>query len=123
MRLKISLIIIVIFAFSSCNPENSEEQRLSEKAYEKQKTAISLMSQLEKRLQSSIHPNKDSLYQVIKELEESLFTIPGYELDITGHEGHNHSHSNIALSAEEIYKVQEDLLKQLNQVKNTLDNP
>lgn len=122
MKLKSLVFLISIILLSSCTSDRSDRQRLAEKAYEKQKVAIQLMTQLEARLESSVHQHKDSLLQAIEELEESLFTIPGYNLDMPGHEGHDHDHADITLSSQEIYDVQEELVKQLKQIKTILDN-
>ncbi len=122
MRLKSLVSLIAIVLLASCKPDRSDRQWLAEKAYEKQTTAIALIAQLEERLESSAFHHRDSLLKAIETLKESLIEIPGHTLDLTRHEGHNHSHANIALSAEEIYNVQEDLLNQLNQIKIILDN-
>ncbi|WP_421986662.1 hypothetical protein [Roseivirga sp.] len=78
------------------------------------------MVKLEKGLKASDLEKKDSLLQVIGRLEENLFAIPGYDLELEGHKDHNHDHTNIALSVEEIYQVQEELLKALNQIQTIL---
>lgn len=121
-----SRFIIGVFIFvilNSCKSGNQEENRLLEQAYQNQKEAIEMMEHLEQVLEQSNHQKKDSLSKIVEELEEGLFEITGYSLELSGHEGHDHIHSRIELSAEEIYKVHEELLKQLNQIQTLLKNP
>lgn len=108
--------------FVACGTKGNEEKRLLNNAYEKQQEAIALMHELENRLENSVFQEKDSLLQVVEGLEEGLFEIPGYHLDLPGHEGHDHSHSRLEMSAQEIFDVQEELLKQLKQIQNSLRN-
>ncbi|KYG81709.1 hypothetical protein EV198_1919 [Roseivirga ehrenbergii] len=123
-----SRFIIGIFIFAilnSCKSGNQEDNQLLERAYQKQKEAIEMMEHLEQMLEQSNHQKKDSLSRIVEELEEGLFEIPGYSLELSGHErheGHDHGHTKIELSEEEIYKVQEELVNQLNQIQLLLQN-
>lgn len=116
------ILLIVLALFISCSTSNQEEQRLLDDAYAKQAEAIELIVELKEKLKTSTNPQKDSLLEVIEELEESLIAIPGYALNLPGHEGHDHGHAKVEQSAEEIYKVQEEILKQLNQIQKTIKN-
>ncbi|NVJ46202.1 MAG: hypothetical protein HWE07_03710 [Cytophagia bacterium] len=120
MRLKILFVLVTTFIFGSCSSMSKEDKELLQRAHEKQKEAIALIGSLEGEIETSNLHVKDSLLEEIEELEESLFEIPGYHLKLPGHEGHNHSHSRIELSAKEIFYVQEDLLMQLQQIQNIL---
>ena len=116
MRAFNTFLIISLFCFS-CQSKPSEGEQLLAKAHEKQTQAIALIGELEQSLEATSIEARDSLIQVLHELEESLFEIPGYHLELPGHEGHDHGHSKIELSNQAIYDVQVDLLKQLNEIK------
>lgn len=122
MRSSIILLLLFFTLIASCGSGSKEEKELLAKAYEKQKEAIALLGELEVELEASIIQEKDSLLEVIEELEEGIFEIPGHHLELPGHEGHDHGHSRLELSAKEIFNVQEDLLKQLRKIQNTLNN-
>jgi len=104
----------------SCKSGNQGGQQLLESAYIKQKEAIEIIGDLEAILEQSVYEKKDSLIKVVHDLEEGLFPIPGYKLDLLGHEGHNHGHTRIELSFEEILSVQQELVKQLHEIQNNL---
>lgn len=121
MRTLNALLFISLLCFS-CQTKPSEDDQLLAEAHKKQEQAIVLIGELEQSLENSSIEVRDSLSQVLHELEESLFEIPGYHLELPGHEGHNHSHSKIELSNQEIYDVQVDLLEQLNEIKKTISD-
>ena len=121
MRTLNTLLFISLVCFS-CQTKPSEDDQLLAEAHKKQEQAIALIGELEQSLENSSIEVRDSLSQVLHGLEESLFEIPGYHLELPGHEGHNHSHSKIELSNQEIYDVQVDLLEQLNEIKKTISD-
>ena len=123
MRNKVTFWAFTFLTLCSCKSRSQGDQQLLESAYLKQNEAIKIIEDLEHILEQSVHENKDSLIQVIDELEEGLFPIPGYKLDLPGHEGHDHGHAKIALSSEEIHNVQKELVEQLREIQNNLKNP
>lgn len=101
---------------------NAEQARLYKAAFEKQKQVIAQIETVEEMMTGLSAQKQDSLSEVLHEVEESLFAIPGYTLELPGHEGHNHDHNRVELTAEEILAVQEELLRQLNDIKTNLTN-
>ena len=122
MKSKLLLTLIMVFTLWSCNTQSQEEKELLEKAHQTQKEVMSLLGDLNVKLESTQTPVRDSLQLIIDEIEESLFEIPGYHLDLPGHEGHDHSHSKVELSTQEIYDVHQDMLEQLKSIKLNLNN-
>lgn len=113
---------LFLVVLSACSQRSAEELELLDKAYSKQQEAIELLEDIEQSQEQSQYPQADSLSVLVEELEESLFAIPGHELNLSGHEGHDHSHGRIELSPEEILAVQEELVKQLLEIKNIIAN-
>jgi|GEM_PF-1946802 len=92
------------------------------KAYEKQKEVLVALEDIEAILEADTTSRYDSLAESVHEIEKSLFEIPGYHLELRGHEGHDHSHGEVELSAEEVLAVQVDLLQRLKDIKWILTN-
>lgn len=122
MRAKNLLLIFIVFAICGCSSVSKEDQEFYDKAFEKQKEIISILGEIEKDLETSTFVAKDSLEGVVEELEESLFEIPGHHLELSGHEGHDHSHSRVELDAKAIFDAHEEMLKQVRQIQNILKN-
>lgn len=122
MKSRILLVLVLFFALWSCNTQSKEEKELLEKAHQTQKEVISLLGDLSVKLVSAQTPARDSLQLIIDEIEEGLFEIPGYHLDLPGHEGHDHSHSKVELSTQEIYDVHQDMLDQLKNIKSYFES-
>ncbi|OEK04011.1 hypothetical protein [Roseivirga misakiensis] len=120
MKSKGFFVLLVIVLLFSCNHKNEEEKKLLKQAFENQQEAIALMQRLADSLKGAEYHHKDSLLEVIHTLEEGLFAIPGYDLVLEGHEGHDHGDPNVALSISEIVAVHEELLKQLKQIQTLL---
>ncbi len=106
----------------SCQGMSKEEKEILAKAYETQKEVIEVIESIEEDLMSGLsEQERDSLHTLIEEIEESLVEIEGYELELEGHEGHDHSHDHdVELTAEETLAVQQELLRQVNQIKSDL---
>lgn len=121
MEIKPTLWLFIFLILCACKSNNQESKQLLEKAYLKQKDAIEMMENLEQTLQHSAHEKKDSLSKIVHELEEGLFAISGYKISQSGHEGHDHGNARVELSAEEIYNVQEELVKQLKAIQDLLE--
>ncbi|MFT7269598.1 MAG: hypothetical protein ACI905_001817 [Roseivirga sp.] len=121
MRVVYFFLVFLFTLIFSCGSTSEKDHKLLVDAFSKQKEAIELMEQLETILENTTRQDKDSISNVIEALEESLFAIPGYKLELPGHEGHDHGYSRVALSAEEIYKALEDLFRQLQQIQTNLN--
>ncbi|MCE7995410.1 MAG: hypothetical protein HEP71_25760 [Roseivirga sp.] len=102
----------------SCSSQSQEEKAMLKEAYELQLEVIEGVKDL-KLLTALERERKDSLEHILHEIEESLFAIPGYELELPGHEGHDHDHSRISLSSKEMLDVQHELHKQVTHLKST----
>lgn len=110
--------ILVLLILSSCTGNKAEKEKLKN-AYELQKSAIQLIAELEEELEVRESLKADSIENVLAELEESIFAIPGYELDLPGHEGHDHGHK-VELTADEILAVHQTLLQQLQDIESLI---
>lgn len=113
------LVILLLIGVCSCKKSSNTDEEFKE-AFEKQEQVIILLNEVHQLLDSRNLETKDSLSEVIHELEETLFPIPGYSLNLPGHEGHDHGHSRVELTAKEILAVQEDLLQKLTLMKSDL---
>ncbi|GAB5528070.1 MAG: hypothetical protein Roseis2KO_59420 [Roseivirga sp.] len=102
----------------SCSSQSQEERAMLKEAYELQLEVIRGIKDLKSTAFGSAE-EKDSLEDALHEIEEALFAIPGYDLALTGHEGHDHGHDRVSLTTKEILEVQRELLKQVNHLKST----
>jgi len=121
MKIKQLLIIVLVGTLTSCGNGSSHDKELLSKAHEKQKEVIALLGELEERISNSEFSAKDSLLSVIEEHEENVFEIPGYHLELPGHEGHDHSHAEVELTDQEIYDVQIEMLKELKGLQQFIE--
>ncbi len=113
-----NLVTLVIIGFTfSCASGHQHDEELLAKAHEKQLEIIKMIGELESTIESSELEAKDSLLTVIEEFEENIFEIPGYHLELPGHEGHDHGHSEIELTDQEIHDVQVEMLKELEEMR------
>lgn len=121
MFLKRVFVLLLVVSLIGCKQgaDHAEEYK---QAYEKQKEVLVELENIEAILEADTTVGSDSLKNAIHEIEESLFEIPGYHLELPGHEGHDHSHSEVELSAEEVLAVQVDLLQRLKDIKWILTN-
>ena len=118
--------ILVILVLSSCTGNKEEREKLKN-AYELQQSAIQLIAEIEEELKTLESLKADSISNVIAELEETIFAIPGYELDLPGHEGHDHGHDHdhdlkVELTADQILAVQQELLEKLRDIQSLINN-
>ncbi|WP_286743352.1 hypothetical protein [Roseivirga sp. UBA1976] len=110
------VLYLALMLGTSCS-RTSQDQDLLNKAYQKQQEVIVLIGSLKEKLKAVNYAEKDSLLQVVHNLEETLFEIPGYSLKLPGHEGHSHNHTPLNLSHKEIYQVQVEMYNQLNHIE------
>ncbi len=113
---KSHFFIFLVLLLFSCGNDQTDKKQLSE-AHDAQLKAIKTISEIETILSTTTHAKKDSIKEVLHELEEALFPIPGYELELSGHEGHDHGHSRPELSTEEIVQVIKELNQQLSEIE------
>jgi len=112
-------LVLLVLTILSCTSKSEHDEELMSKAYKKQKEVIQLIGIIEDQLEGYENQSKDSLMTVIEQMEETIFEIPGYQLELPGHEGHDHSHdhSEVALTDQEIYDVQVEMLKELQSLQ------
>lgn len=103
---------------------NAESKKIYKAAYEKQQEVLSQIKDIRQQIASDTTELKENIEHELHELEEGLFEIPGYHLELPGHEGHDHSHdhSRVELTPEEILAVQDELLEELKGIKSKLNN-
>lgn len=111
---------LVLFTLFACSGKNKEEKTTLKEAYDIQQQVIDLITGINDALNLQDPDGRDSLKAVLHEIEESIFAIPGYELQLSGHEGHDHGHDRPALTADDIKEVQQALLTQLQAIKTSL---
>ena len=116
--------ILVMLVLSSCTGNKEEREKLKN-AYELQQSAIQLITEIKEELKTLESLKADSISNVIAELEETIFAIPGYELNLPGHEGHDHGHDHdhdhdlkVELTADQILAVQQELLEKLRDIQS-----
>lgn len=119
---KSGLRLLILTCFLSCSSNNQKNQEVLDEAHSTQKEVIQLIGELKQSFKTTQFEGRDSLLQIIEEMEEDLFAIPGYSLHLEGHEGHNHEKPDIALGDEEILEVQKELHKQLKQIQDLIIN-
>ncbi len=117
MRTGFGLVICTCLLIS-CSSQSQEEKEMLKKAYELQLEVVEAVKEL-KSTSFESEEQKDSLEDALHEIEEALFAIPGYDLVLPGHEGHDHDHSRISLTTKEILDVQRELFKQITDLKST----
>ena len=115
------LTLFALACLMSCAGE--KENAVLKEAHEVQEKTIKLLSDLGEAVSSQPEAMQDSLKELIHEMEESLFEIPGYHLHLPGHEGHDHSHDHdqVNLSDEDILKVQKELYQQAQAIQKSLN--
>ena len=115
--MKTLLKICIVLAVTSCGSKQQYDKSELKEAYTTQQEIISSLSDIEKAMENNTEVNADSLKEVIHEIEESLFEIPGYHLELPGHEGHDHSHERVELTSTEMVDVNKALLEQVKDIK------
>lgn len=105
----------------ACSSRSPEEKAMLKEAYELQLEVIKGIKDFKSIIATQGGQVKDSLGSVLHEMEEALFEIPGYHIELPGHEGHDHGHNRLSLTAEEILEVQRELLQQVNDLKSSFD--
>ena len=101
-----NFLIALLFLFAAaCGSKKQYNEAELEAAYKVQQDILEALPIVKGELNISTLSAKDSLYDAIHELEESLFEIPGYHLELPGHEGHDHSHQRVELTAKEMVDV------------------
>lgn len=118
--MKKAMALLFLASLCACSGARSGNEVLDE-AYEIQQKTIQALSEVSALFEARPAAEFDSLKQVIHELEENLFAIPGYELNLPGHEGHNHGHSQPSLTDEDILAVQKDLYQQVQSIQTTIN--
>lgn len=103
----------------SCSSQSQEEKAILKEAYETQSEVLRAVKDLKSKSTFESEEEKDAFEDTLHEIEESLFAIPGYDLALPGHEGHDHDHGRVSLSSKEILDVQRELLKQIAHLKST----
>ena len=116
------LATLLILTLMACGAKNDYSKAELEQAHNLQKEILSSLAELEEKLDALNSADLDSLEEVIHEIEESLFEIPGYHLELPGHEGHDHSHERVELTSTEMVGVNKEILKQVNDIKSSLNN-
>ncbi len=112
-------MFLVILA--SCG--SKKEDPVLKEAYELQQKTIKAMGELEEIVEALPEAKHDSLHDVIHEMEENLFAIPGYELNLPGHEGHDHSHGGEPnMTNDQILAVQKEMLQEVQNLKKALED-
>ena len=117
MKLKTFIALFIIGLISACNTRHKHDEELLSKAHDKQLEVIEMIGMLKESIGSSELQSKDSLLTVIEGFEENVFAIPGYHLELLGHEDHDHSHSKVELTDQDIYDIQIQMLKELEEME------
>ena len=115
MRYFIALCLFITVA--SCGSKNQYNQAELDEAYKIQKEILGYLPSIQEALKADDLVAKDSLTDVVHDLEENLFEIPGYHLELPGHEGHDHSHERVELTSTEMVDVNKALLEQIKEIK------
>lgn len=110
------LVILILISICACVGRSSEAEDYKS-AFEKQKEVMVSLKEVHQVLDESPTLRNDSLSASIHQIEESLFPIPGYALELPGHEGHNHEHNQLGLTAKEILAIQVELLQRIEDIK------
>lgn len=116
MRKCFGFLICASLLFS-CSSQSKEEKAMLKEAYELQLEVIEGIQGLKSTAAFDRKEEKDSLQHILHEMEEALFAIPGYDIALPGHEGHDHGHGRVSLTTKEILDVQRELLKQVTDLK------
>ena len=119
MRLR-NLSLLFLFILASCGAK--KEDPVLKEAYELQQKVIKAMGELEEIVEALPEAKHDSLHHIIHEMEENLFAIPGYELNLPGHEGHDHSHGEPNMTNDQMLAVQKEMLQEVQSLKKALEN-
>ena len=122
MKVRSLVTLLIIGCTFSCASGHQHDEELLAKAHEKQLEIIKMIGELESTIESSELEAKDSLLTVIGEFEENIFEIPGYQLELPGHEGHDHGHSEIELTDQDIYDIQIQMLEELKKMKDFISS-
>ena len=99
---------------------SSHDEAMMKEAHELQEEIIEMLSAIEESLDSQLISKQDSLKEIIEEMEENLFEIPGYHLELPGHEGHDHGHARVNLTDQEILDVHKEMHKEVKTLQNAL---
>lgn len=118
MREYLAFLISVCFFFS-CSSRSQEDRAMLKEAYELQTEVIKIIKDLKSISSFESQEEKDSIEDILHEIEEALFAIPGYDLTLPGHEGHDHGHNRVKLTTEEILEIQSELLKEVTNLTST----
>ncbi len=112
--------LCLLFLIASCGSKNQYNQAELDEAYNIQKEILGYLPSIEEALETGDVASRDSLEDVIHDLEENLFEIPGYHLELPGHEGHDHSHERVELTSTEMVEVNKELLAQVKEIRSYL---
>ena len=105
---------------TACGGMSAEEKAVLKEAHEIQEKVIGSIKEINEALEKAPPASVDSLKEVVHELEESLFEIPGYHLHLPGHEGHDHNHSRVELTSDEILAVHKEMYKEVENLKKEI---
>ena len=114
---KVILLVLIV----SCGSKNQYDETELKEAYTVQQEILKSLPVIKDAMEVGNLASKDSLKDVIHEIEESLFEIPGYHLELPGHEGHDHSHERVELTSTEMVDVNKALLEQIKEIKAYLN--
>ena len=89
MTRKPYFLLLATALLFACGGSDHDEAMMKE-AHELQEGIIKTLSEVEDLLDAQPMAVQDSLKEVLHEMEENLFEIPGYHLELPGHEGHDH---------------------------------
>lgn len=125
------MLVGLITLMCACGGSEKKDERL-QKAYELHLESVGLREEAGKHLEEMInstdsgflnspHPELDSATHSLKEWDEQLVEVPGFEEE--EHEGHHHHHhgEQQQLTPEQHLEVQQQLLSEIKQIASDID--
>lgn len=110
----------ILLGLVACSAPSNENKLLQEAA-DVHNTALLIAEELETTLKQYTFPadSASAIMAAIKAWENELVEVPGNEHH--DHEGHNHSHEAVNITAEEMLHLQLELKARMEQIKKRVD--
>jgi hypothetical protein len=117
-------LLLIVLNFGGCDRKNQDEQLLSQAATIHNQ-AIAIATQLRDTLSASTNQvPMDSLHVMLIELddwEKNLIEVPGNEGEHLHPGEHNHDHTPIQITAEEMLRAQQEFKYQIESLSKRVE--